>query len=500
MLDLDIIDSIYIDLNLIILLFMIYYHEIGKLFNYILIYIYKINFYSSELLSLTLVYLKEIGFKLSELPNKTLIYLNKIDSFLNELFNYISICLNKIGHITEEFFNLILIYSKDISFKLNELFLFIYSLTLYPLYLTILLSIIIWIKIFKPEIWKTKSTVLAKVSRRLIIIYSLIMLAAIIIYAIYTYTTLLNSMNLDPNIGYFVFLFRVISITVVGWIIIYKKYIRPNTKDDLSQYIFSFGVSALLVAIINILLGIFILPEFIFIGEGSSGSSGSNSSGNNPGGGAPKPPKFDRDYSSLLWKSDSNSEGSNSKSSVPVDNSETPSNSSKRPRSETGNFDNHYTKRIRQPSSNDNRNMVVLQLVEDYSVAKLRAIKAELLLVKEELQVMEDIIRKVPGGLNSVPANMEWYNMQNTGPSRPIGINSANPPFMRPDGTNNFYKNDLTGTYNVKENRSISAEYKIKIRQKIELEREFAHLKTTSLKIREAAPTGVVRVKYFPKN
>jgi hypothetical protein len=106
---------------------------------------------------------------------------------------------------------------------------------------------------------------------------------------------------------------------------------------------------------------------------------------------------------------------------------------------------------------------------------------------------MEDIISKVPGGLGSVPANMEWYTIQNPRPVNPAA-------FRPPEGVNNFYEYNLTGTYNVKEDRSISAEYAIKIRQRVELEREFAHLKSVSLNIRAAAPTGVVRARYFPKN
>lgn len=479
-----------------------YSQMIKLLFNLILIYLNRISSYSSELLSLILVYLidllnltylKEIGLKINELPNLILIYLNKI------------------GYIVYEFLNLILIYSKDIGYKINEFFLLIYTIPLYPLYIIILLSIIILVKILNPELWNTRWNVFFRVAKRLLMIYGFILIGASILYVIYINTTIFESIPSDPNLRYYLFLFRVVSISVVIYIVIYKKFIKSITKDDWSRYVFSFCTSALLAILINIIFSAFIFPEiiFIFIGEGLSGSSGSNPLGNNPGEGAPRPPKPPTDYSSIIWKSDNNSEGSNSKSNTPVNNSEgsikkssvlvnesnTTTSSSKRAIEETGILDNHYTKRVRQLSDNYNRYMTVLQQVEDYSVARLREIKTELTLVKTQLQEMEDIIKKVPGGLNSVPANMEWYNIQNPRPNRTI-----NSTFQPPEGVSSFYEYNLTGTYNVREDRSISTEYEIKIRERVQLEREFAHLKSVSLKIREAAPTGVVRAKYFPKN
>jgi hypothetical protein len=91
-------------------------------------------------------------------------------------------------------------------------------------------------------------------------IYIIILSTALIIYGLYINTNLFTFINTDDvNWRYYLFIFRMLSITLVVYWIIYKKFIKAKTKDEFSQYIFSLGASALIAIILNLIFYIFFL-------------------------------------------------------------------------------------------------------------------------------------------------------------------------------------------------------------------------------------------------
>jgi hypothetical protein len=479
----------------------------------ILTYLNYISFNINELLSLTLIYFEDkIALNINGLLKPTLVGFNYV-------YNIISEFLLSINTIISEF----LLFIYNIPF---------YNIPFYYIYVAIIFSTIIWVKLFRPELWKTKLNVFITAGKRLLMIYIIILSTALIIYGLYINTNLFTFINTDDvNWRYYLFIFRMLSITLVVYWIIYKKFIKAKTKDEFSQYIFSLGASALIAIILNLIFYIFFLDWIIVLIGGEESSSGSNSSGNNPdpGGGAPQPPKRPIDYSSILWKTDNNSEGSSSKSSAPVSNLEEESNNSrKRTREEAGlpAADNDFRKRVHPLSSNGNRYMLVLQLVENHSVERIRMIHPELVAVKKEIEAMMVFIDSAPGGLARMPSisdfgrNPRIFPVISPGigiepPVNPgIGIgplmipeiiraqtpgNPGDPPYMWADGSSDFYPDTLEGIYNTRAGTTIQEEFRIKIGQRVQLEREMADLKRISKKIRVAGPTGISKVqKYLP--
>ena len=539
--------SIYILLGFIILNNL----QENEFFNYIYVVNFGIFYFFilKWLYKSFLTYLNCINFNTNEL-NIIFIYLDKIIFNINEYSELTLICLKNIYNITNEF----LLSTYNIISEYNYI-------PLYYIYIVFLISMVIWIKTFRPAVWSTKLDVFIKTGVRLISIYLLIFTIVLIAFLIYKNTSLFSFINIDDlNWKYYYYIFRLCTISLVVYKISFLLLPKAGTKDEFTRYIFGFTMGALIICFINIIFNIFFLDWAIVFINGEESSSGSSSLGNNPGGGTPQPPKGP-DYSSILWKN--NSEGSSSKSNVTLtndsegsssksnvtstsnpdeSNNQNQSDNSRKRTAEEANLtndagNNRNNPNIRKQDPEFNKNVTILQIIEDDCVRRIREIHPEVAGVKKEIETMQGYIDKVPGGLASLAANINYGGFghghgygNNNSLSSLIGYSSStqpllsnltprttidsweesqpgfqpsnkpgDPPFMRVNGTRSFNPNTLEGIYNLRAGTTIEEEYNLKIARRVHLERESNEWRRLSRNIRLAIPDKVdINRSYLP--
>lgn len=505
-----------------------------QFFNYI--YVFNFSIFYILILKLLyksiLTYLSCINFNTNEL-NIIFIYLDNNIFNINEYLELTLICLKNIYSIINEF----LLYTYNIISEFNYI-------PLYYIYIASLICMIIWIRTYRPAVWSTKLDVFIKAGMRLISIYLSIFTIVLIAYIIYKNTSLFSFINIDDlNWKYYYYIFRVCTIGLVVYKIVFYLFFKVGIKDEFTRYVFGFGMGALIICFINIIFNFYFLDWAIVFINGEESSSGSNPLGNNPEGGTPQPPKGP-DYSSILWKN--NSEGSSSKSNATStsnpDESNNPNqsdNSHKRTAEEANltndEGNNRNNPNIRIQDREINKNVTILQILEDDCVRRIREIHPEVVEIKKEIETMQGYIDKVPGGLASLASNINYGGFghgygNNNSLSSLVGYSSStqpllsnltpkstldwseesdpgfqpsnkpgDPPFMRVNGTRSFHPDTLEGIYNLRAGTTIEEEYNSKIAQRVHLEREANEWRRLSRNIRLAVPDKVdINRSYLP--
>ena len=444
--------------------------------------------------------------------------------------------------------------------------------------------VLVWAKLSEPDIWKLKYFILIASGKRLAVFYTIVGFIVFILYLFNSLNTTLFGMELFHIALGTRLLF--ISFTILYGIRL--AFFKEN-KDKFKLFIFRLSLIILSIFLLkyffnNFLIDIiFIKSGLVLINDGDPSSSNSNNSGENNSDGdlfkKPQPPKRP-DYTSILWKKPE--KGSSSKSDILENNTEDSKNNNKRTVEEAGLTNNSeeaknsrtwategtnvrigetnvaynpgdYKKHYHPVSSNGNKYMTVLQIVEDKCVKRILDIQVELVGIKQDIAAMQELIdRAGPGALvmsesinnaqglftsmisrTSQPSShhspFSSFSSSFGGPSSYIGHYAGNsynrppsPPFAREpkstpsfnlipfrtprqpgdpiwiaeDGGKNFDPNTLIGIYNAKENRTIQEELRIKYSERVRLEREFKELKYMSKKIRVAGPLGIYKVSY----